>query len=63
MSYKVVVVLESDRTFGTNDSGVSQIEDVWSVSAAKEAKETSRRICSKSILLDLIDAASCTHIR
>lgn len=63
MSDKVVIVLKGDWTFGTDNSGVSQVEHIWSVSAAKKAEETSCRIRCKSILLDFIDAASCTRIR
>lgn len=63
MSDEVVIVLKSDRTFGADDSGVSQVEHVWSVCAAEKAEETSRRIGRKSILLDFIDAASGARIR
>ena len=63
MSDEVVIILESNRSFGTDDTGVSQVEHVWSVSAAEKAEETSRRIGCKSILLDFIDAASCARIR
>jgi len=62
MSDQVIVVLKRDRTFGTEDPGVSQIEHIRSVCAAKKSEKTSCRIRCESILLDFINAAPCAHI-
>lgn len=42
MPDKIVIVLQRDWSFGADDSGISQIEHVRSVSAAEETQEAGR---------------------